>query len=440
MGLIQEVAAALWLGAVRAPSGTATRLTKALALTGAIALTAAWCGQLLLGPASLTPGDGWTSVIATTRSILTLVCLAWLASTLRGHTVPAGAQVVGVACLVALAAVGAAARPVAPPPAGEPVLASVSVAGQPVPVLVTPGRPGWNLVHLGPGATMVGTDPAHAAAATTRPGAGNTWAEVQLPAGRTRLWIGDGRQGAWLTVDTGSDRTAPNLRGPDGPECASQALGRLLSAHPGRLLSCPADELGPADAAALRATVRFIAERGTTAMGLVTDDSPRGVAAAAVVEGEATRLRVETTSDAKGKPLMVLAGWAVGDRAVRDVASGNTRAEAVYLAPWLLNSPLLSQPAGQLIPLRFDPRAATSHAYLRALGTRFPGESPSAAGYEGWHGPGLDATPVRLYAASRVFVPGDPLLKPHQHHSTVASATWLPNGTVTAVSPPWAAA
>jgi hypothetical protein len=342
--------------------------------------------------------------------------------------------------VVALAAAGTALRTDTPPEIGDPVLASVSVAGLAVPVLIAPGRPGWNLVHLGPGATSVGSDPAHPVTATVRPGAGNTWAEVELPPGRSRLWIGDGGRGGWLTIDTGSDRRAADLRGPDGPECASLALGRLLSAHAVPLLSCPADEFGPADADALRATIRFIAGRGTGVIGLVTDRSPRSAAAAAVVRDEAARLNIMTAPAAAGRPLLILAGWGTAAGAVQNVASGKTRAEGVYLAPWLLDTPLLTEPAGQLLPLRFDPREAQSHAYLTALGTRFPDEPPSAAGYEGWRAKGFGDTAVRLYAASRVFVPGDPLLTPHEHHSAVASAAWLPNGTVTAVSPPWAAA
>jgi hypothetical protein len=145
--------------------------------------------------------------------------------------------------------------------------------------------------------------------------------------------------------------------------------------------------------------------------------------------------------------LIVVAGWEGADRAVRGVSTGRTRAQGTYLAPWLLTAPLLGPPAGQLLPLRFHPGTVPSLTYAMALDARFPGEPPSAAGYAEWsrttratqatgqksatQAVPYDAAPLRLYAASQIYVPGMPT---HTGHGT--GGRWLPNGTVTPITGP----
>lgn len=442
LGMTQELAAALWLGALLRSSAPGARYAKRLSVAGAAVLTLTWCGELVLDRALLTRGTGVLAALVVAASVLTVAGLALRASARSGRPAATWLPAAGVAGLVALTALVdiSAGRAAPAPGTGVPVLASVRVAGRPVPVLVVPGRPGWNLVHLGPGATSFGADPAHAVTGTIRPGTGHIWAEVRLPAGRSRWWVGDGAQGGWLTLDAGTGRPGADLRGADGPECASQALGRLLTGSAAPVLFCPADRLDPADADALRAAVRFVATRGATAVGLVADSSPRSTTAAAVVRDEAAHLRVRIAPAPDGNPLLVVAGWAAAYRVLTDVASGRVRAQGAYLAPWLLNGPLLSEPAGQLIPLRFDPRGPATLEYLAALGAHFPGEPPSSAGYTGWRGSRPETAPVRLYAASRVFVPGDPASGAHDHHTAGGAANWLPHGTVIPVSEPWPAA
>ena len=86
--------------------------------------------------------------------------------------------------------------------------------------------------------------------------------------------------------------------------------------------------------------------------------------------------------------------------------------------------------AGQIIPLRYDPRGPAAGRYLSALSRRFPGEVPSAAGYEAWQRQlGGDFAPALMYAAAEVYIPGMPA---HEHRG----ADWLTSGMITAVSGP----
>jgi hypothetical protein len=342
-----------------------------------------------------------------------------------------------------LAVLGLAALDVLPRPGprvvpGVPAVGSVSLAGHRVPVLVAPSRPGWNLVHIGFGQASVGTGPGRLVPATVRPGARNAWAPVWLPAGRSRLWIGHAGAVGTLSVDTGragGDR-APDLRGPDGPECATAALGRTIAAAAVPLRGCPADRLDPADAAALRAVVRFLAARGATTVGLVADSSPRGTSAAATVTQAARQEHLAVAAPGPARiPLIVVSGWAGADAAIREVGAGHVGALGTYLAPWLLNPELLRTPAGQLIPLRFDTGDPAALAYLTALAARFPDEPPTSTGYLGWKSAGpADGREVRLYAATaQILVPG--VAAAHGGHGQGA-ARWLPQGAVTAVTGP----
>ncbi|MEV7547624.1 hypothetical protein AB0O29_34520, partial [Streptomyces sp. NPDC089915] len=246
--------------------------------------------------------------------------------------------------------------------AGGPVLGAVPLGGRQVPVLVVPNRPGFNLVAVAAPDASAGTGRDRLAKGGPRPGSALTWVPVELPAGPGRVWVSAGGAVAALPVDTGRAGAAPapaGLRGADGPECASAAAGSVLGGGAKAPAGCPADALTPADAAALRETVSFLAGRGARAVSLVEDGSPRGRAAAAEVRGAAARAGISVSApDASSRrPLVVTSGWAGADAAVHDVEAGRTVAEGTYLAPWLLTAPLLSPSAGQLIPLRYSPGA-----------------------------------------------------------------------------------
>ncbi|THA22694.1 hypothetical protein E6R18_33200 [Streptomyces sp. A1277] len=391
---------------------------------------------------------------------------------LRGRTAMAAYFAATVAGTV-LAATAAATPPQqAGPdlPPGTPVLTSLSVGQKQVPVLVVPGRPGTNLVAMSAEDGAAGPAADRLTPGRQRPGSTLTWALVDLPAGRSTLWVSAGGATAGLPVDTGKATAGgaeagppAAVSGPDGPECAHYALGRALATdtrtgtesgtghsgeHPAPatstfaalptepLTSCPSDTLTPADAAALRATVDYLAGRGHHTLALTADSSPRGRAAAAEVRATAARAGLTvTTPNTRNLPLIVVAGWKEADSAIRAVASGRTHAEGTYLAPWLLTAPLLQPSAGQIIPLRYAPRAPEAEDYLSRLGAWLPGETPTGASYTAWRtARGTAAAPLRLYAAATVYVPGTGGATGAHHGAT--GPDWLPSGMIVPATGP----
>ncbi len=319
---------------------------------------------------------------------------------------------------------------------GVPVLREVPLAGQHVPVLITPGRPGANLVLVDgvTGGVRVGTGQDRLADAETRPGASGLWTVVELPAGASRLWLEfDGRQ-VPVEVDTGRGGPGPaGVSGVDGPECASAAIGVALSGRSQPVTSCPADSLGESDAASLRSLVGFLAGRGVRSLTVAADGSPRSAMAAAVVRESAVGKGMTVGA---GTALVVVSGWAAAAGTVAAVAERQrglvSYPDGTYLAPWLLNAPVVDSAAGGVIPLRFDPRDDDPVRYQLALAGRFHGQWPTASGYRAWLAAngGGEPSQTRLYAVSRVSVmPGE--LGVHQHGH---DGGWVPGGTVVRVS------
>ncbi|MFF9202247.1 hypothetical protein ACF1AE_10530 [Streptomyces sp. NPDC014986] len=344
------------------------------------------------------------------------------------------------------AAHGAAAADERPSRPGTPVLRTLRLSGKQVGVLVVPGRPGRNLVGIGADDARAGTAGGGGPLrkGQRRPGSAQTWVSVDLPEGSSTLWVSAGGERKSLAVDTGSGRPAAvgALDSADGPECAAAAAGALVAGSDRPLTTCPSDRLTARDAEALRATVRFIAGRGDRSVGLVSDDSPRGRTAAAVVRSAARQEGVALTAPGKGRPVLVTAGWAEATSVTGAVESGRTRAQGVYLAPWLLARSVLTPSAGQLIPLRFTPRTEQAMAYAEALAARLPGEYPSGSGYAAWQrARGEEPEPrPRLFAASTAYVPGTMTSADgggtSGHHHSAAVADWLPSGMISPVSGP----
>ncbi|WP_199444312.1 DUF6239 family natural product biosynthesis protein [Umezawaea beigongshangensis] len=362
-----------------------------------------------------------------------VAALAWFAVA-PVRRAPA-AHAVAVAVALAVLAGTAQLTAVEPwrPVAGVPQVRDVALGGAAGRVLVAPQRPGWNLVQVAEAGTEVGVDPARLVPAAPRPGAGGAWALVELPEGRSTLLLRRGGELSAVPVDTGTT-VGPDLTSPDGPECAGAAVGALVAGRVASLESCPADHLDPADADALRAVVAFVAGRGNRGVTLVADDSPRSVAAAEVVL-DAARLRGTAVTrwpasePASTGPVLVVAGWAGAERALRAVATGELPGGGSYVAPWLLTAPLLTIPAGQLVPLRTGPQEPEPLRYVAALRAGAPDATASAAGYAAWRG-APDDRPARLYAASSVTVQLS--TTGHAH----GGATWFPGGAVTPVSGP----
>lgn len=326
---------------------------------------------------------------------------------------------------------------------GAPVIRALMLGGEKVPVVVVPGRPGYNLVGISAVPAFAGSGRNSLTPGRTAAGGAQTWVGVDLPPGLSDLWVSTGDQAVSLAIDTGDGAGDPAaaaaLRGPDGPECASAAVGAVLAGSATAPDHCPADALAPQDAAALRAMVGYLAARGDHRIALAADDSPRGEAAAVQVRATAKKFAMAVTGPGRERvPLVVVAGWTGADAAVQSVSKGTIAAEGTYLAPWLLYTPLLSPSAGQVIALSYAPQNAAAAQYLAAIDQRFAGAIPSSAGYAAWQrargggsGAGADEGRVRLYCAAVIYIPG---VSGHDHGR--AQASWLPDGMITAITGP----
>ncbi|MEV0069198.1 hypothetical protein [Amycolatopsis sp. NPDC050768] len=355
-----------------------------------------------------------------------------------GRTYRFGA--VGVA-LAFLAWAALAAIP-APPPLPVPGVPLLADAGG-YPVLVSPQRPGHNLVHFPAGA---GADLAVTASdgsvvqSVARPGAEGTWADVVLPPGRSDLRIRRGDATTAVEVDAGTE-PGPGVTA-DSPECASAALGGLVAGRRDVLISCPADALSPEDSGALVKLVDFLAARKPAALTLVDDTSPRGRAASRLVRDTAARHGLGVQAEpGPDTALVVVAGWAGGYPALTQAKQAQqsrpTYQYGLYLAPWLLNAPLVNAVASSSLPLRFDPRDPTALSYAIAVGDEFGGESPTVGGFARWLGPAAATGEVQIYASAQVnAMPMDPG-EPHAPGMVMDrdyAGQWIPDGTVVPIS------
>ena len=405
-GTVYVGAATAWFGLVLAQEKPA-RFGASTASLGLL-LTLAGAAQLLLSGVAL---DRRLYTTAFGIALIAVVVLPVAAVLVRERK--CGVAVVMVAFL-AWTTVVALPRPAEPPTPGVPLLSSVSLSGQQVPVLVAPQRPGRNLVHVPVAGVAV-----NGVQATEQPGAQGYWAEVDLPRGRSDLTISAGGQQAGVEVDAGAD-PGPVV----DPECASAALGGLVAGRKDPLTRCPADALSEQDAGALRKMLAFLAARHVGAVTLVADGSTRGVAAAAVVRESG--LRVSDRPVAEGA-LVVVSGWAGAYRTLTAGVPAYTY--GVYLAPWLLNGPIVNAVPSSTIPLRFDPREQVAVSYAVALADAFGGEAPSVGGFRAWLGAGEQAGKVQLFASAQVSVmPMD-----HDHGG---GGRWVPGATVVPVSFP----
>ncbi|MBW4717078.1 hypothetical protein [Saccharothrix obliqua] len=421
-------AAAAWFGVALSGSGT-----RPLVLTLGVALVAAGVTRLV------------TSGVAVDRRLVTtplgLVLLAAVVSpvvavALRGRRVAVVGVVLGFVAWSALAAVP---RPAELPTPGVPVLAEVTLAGQRVPVLVTPHRPGRNLVHL-PASAVDGVRVAAGgppSPALPRVGAEGTWAEVDLPAGRGDVVLSVGDDSASVDVDTG-DGPAVVV----DPECASAALGGLIAGRREPLTTCPADRLPTEDEESLRRLVDFLRDRGAPGVTLAADTTTRGTRAAAAVRAAAAEAGIRVDAEPKeDNALLVVSGWeaahAALDTATAQQAERPVYAHGLYVAPWLLTTPLVSAVTTVSVPLRFDPREPLPVGYAVALGNGFGGANPTPAGFTAWQGGRPAAGGVRVFAAAQVTVmpmgPGEPHA-PGMPMSEELAGQWVPKATVVPVS------
>ncbi len=361
----------------------------------------------------------------------------------RAYRFGATAVVVGFVAWSALAAVP---KPAELPIPGVPLLADVSVGDRQFPVLVSPQRPGKNLVHFPASAgdeLSAGVEGGLIGKAIVRPGAEGSWAEVDLPKGRSDLIISRGDQKTTIEVDAG-DEQGPAIEDADAPECASAALGGLIADRREVLTSCPADALSREDSGSLTKLVEFLSGRKPSALTLVGDTSPRSVAAAKLVRDTAARTGLPVRAEAgPNTALVVVSGWAGGytvmTRAAESQRLGPTHQYGLYLAPWLLNGPIVNSVASSSLPLRFDPREQVAVSFAVAASNGFGGESPTLGGFRDWLGDQWTSIngDVQIFAAAQVnampMYPGEPHAVGMIADRNYAGQ-WIPDGTIVPVS------
>ncbi|WP_410639625.1 hypothetical protein [Amycolatopsis sp. lyj-346] len=442
-GTVFVAGTAVWFGfALFGPAVPATAAVRpgplAITLGGLLVLA----GVVRFGLSGLgfdrrlvgTPGG-----LAVLAVVVVPLVVSGLAAVLRARAYRVGAAGVAVAFL-AWGALGAIPAPPPLPVPGVPLLADEPG----FPVLVSPQRPGHNVVHFPASAgddLSAGVRGSLITKAFARPGAEGTWADVELPPGRSDLEIRRGGTTTVVEVDAGT-APGPPIDGADAPECASAALGGLVAGRADVLITCPSDALVPEDAGALVKLVEFLAGRKPSALTLVGDSSPRGVAAAKLVRETAARTGLAVRPDAgPGTALVVVSGWGPGYTAMTRAAELQrlepTHQCGLYLAPWLLNGPIVNAVASASLPLRFDPREAAAVGYAVAAGDRFGGESPTLGGFRAWLGADRPAGDVQIFAAAQVnAMPMDPT-EPHAAGMVVDrdyAGQWVPDGTVVPIT------
>ncbi|RSN19102.1 hypothetical protein DMC63_16895 [Streptomyces sp. WAC 05977] len=356
-----------------------------------------------------------------------------------------GAAAVAIG-FVAWSALAAIPKPPELPVPGVALLAEAALGEQRLPVLVSPQRPGKNLVHFpasAGGDLSAGIEGGLIGKAIVRPGAEGTWAEVDLPKGRSDLVISRGEEKTSIEVDAGEE-PGPAIEDADAPECASAALGGLIADRREVLTSCPADALSSEDSGSLVKLVEFLAGRKPSALTLVEDASPRSAAAAKLVRETAARSGLPVQAEAgPNTALVVVSGWAGGYTAMTRAAESQrlkpTHQYGLYLAPWLLNGPIVNSVASSSVPLRFDPREQVAVSFAVAAGNAFGGESPTLGGFRSWLGDQWRSIngDVQIFAAAQVnampMYPGEPHAVGMIADRNYAGQ-WIPDGTIVPVS------
>lgn len=381
--LLAALALPLYLALSRDPAraavvGSARRLAPWVFWPAAV-LAATRFGEAWLGRAE----RAQAATLLHTGVLLGLVAVAWfaVARPRRGGGVVVMRVGAGLLAAGLVAGVGQAvvSRPADPTP-GLATTAGVEVGGRQVNVVVVPNLPGWNLVHVDVDGLAVGTD----SASLALPGPAG-WLAVRLSAGRTEVWVGDQRGAASFVTDTGSAGAAPEgLAGPDGPECASALLGRMLvTGSLTAVAGCPADTLTPPDAGELTGTVERLARHGATRVAVASDASPRGRAAAETVRAAAAaRGMVVVEPGQAADPLVVVSGWTRAAVVLSGVVGDRLAAAETYLAPWL---PAPLPGAAGVTTLGAGERDGESFRwYETALRAAYPTQPPSVAGFRSW--------------------------------------------------------
>lgn len=428
-------------GASRWRGGPARARLVLLAGTGVLVLAA--IGRLVVSGVAFDRRVVDTSYGLVLLARLVSAVLVLVLVLVRHRAARRGAIVALAVSLIAWVSAAALPVPKPLPTPGVPELTSVQLAGKQLPVLVTPQRPGPNLVHFpasaGGGLTVTTAD-GHRVRATQRPGAQGTWARVTLPRGRTTLTVARAGARDSVALDAGEQPPLPQAAGDDGPECASAALGTLVAGGRTVLARCPADGLTSSDAADLRSTVRFLAARGTRAITVVGDRNRRAMQAERVVRAAGKQAHVAvTTRPRTDGALLVVSGWRRAAETLVAVRRNQQDAPMYtygnYLAPWLLNPPIVKSVPTAEIPLRFDPRVRQSLEFSVALENRFGNENASTAAYRSWASTTRRSvdTGLQIYGSAQVTaMPTDTM--PGMSMGAPYPGQWIPDGTIVPVT------
>ncbi|HTJ35918.1 MAG TPA: CopD family protein, partial [Dactylosporangium sp.] len=352
-----------------------------------------------------------------------------------------------VAAVVAGTVLTSLPPPGPPPVAGAPLVRALTLDDVTTGLVITPQRPGHNLVHLMTDRLTDVTVAGRRYRAEARPGTQGLWADVVLPAGRSLLEIRQGRQVAAQIVNTGSGPEQADLTGPDGAECASAAMGAVLGGSRLPMGPCPSQSFTPEDALALSGLVAHLHTRGVHQLRLITDATPRGAAAETAIRSAARANGIAVVeagaapAGAAPQATLAIAGWEVSQAALETLRAQPAPLYGTYLAPWLVQAGIVAAAGGSpLAALPFDPAGLAAQAYVTALRRIGPGESASPAGLLAFlaaAGEGLPPRDVLLYAATAGFevmpMAGD-LGGGAGHGHGGVDATWFAGGALTPVS------
>jgi hypothetical protein len=286
----------------------------------------------------------------------------------------------------------------------------------------------------------------HRYTAEPRPGAAGLWAVVQLPAGRSRLQVIQGRHVVQQVLNTGELPVgAPadplGIAGPDGPECLAAALGATLGGSRAPLTECPDHALRPIDAAALQALTTHLVGRGLKTLAVIHDDTPRSSAALDTVRSIADAHHVvvraveATATDlASSDAAVAVTGW----QPTAGAFVGNRKHPplyGIYVAPWLLDTPMVAAAGGSTYAaLPFDPQGDQANDYLDALRRVGPatGTESGLLAYLAARGDQV-AEAIHLYAGTSeisVMGMGAAPAGAHGDHEGI-SVGWLNDGAIT---------
>jgi putative copper export protein len=463
--LAHLLTAALWLGAVvssaTAPAGERVAVLRrlspvavgsaaALVVTGVLA---AHREELRLSGLTITPVG--KLVVAKAALLLAAAAVGLLVRYLAARSRTAGPFArVELGVLLGAALLGATVTglpgPGPAPIAGAPLVRRLEIDDAATGLVVVPQRPGTNLVHLATDRFSDIEVAGHRYTAEQRPGAAGLWAVVQLPAGRSRLQVIQGRHVVQQVLNTGPAAAAGapvdplHIAGPDGPECLTAALGATLGGSRAPLTDCPDRALRPLDATALDALVNQLAGRGVKNLAVLHDGTARSAAALAVVQKAAGAQHVAVKAQSASAPnltgvdaAVMVSGWQpTADALV--ATRKHPPLYGTYVAPWLFTTPLVAAAGGSTYaPLHFDPQGDQANAYLAALrrvGPPTATESGFLSYLQARQQPEAGGN-VSLYAGSSsisvmpMVVPGQP-----QHHDDGGALGWLNDGATTPVS------